>query len=171
MGAVVTRRIPPPNPLLNPAAPPLGALGDGSWLQHQDTLQGRLQNNLEGQLQANSLAAQYQGRFQQAVQDYQSARVSHPPRQEYKPPDRVLLSVNPQSTIAANKIAGALSQLPMRLAGKITSITFVEKLDHNHKPTAQVFAVTYTNNHVLEFGDVDAFPSEADIARIALECP
>lgn len=126
--------------------------------------------------QSSQLNAAQHAAAAQAAQNSLGAQmypgyVGPPNQQAARPPDRVVMSVAPQATKAATKISQALEQLPMRLAGQILSINFVEKLDANFKVTGRVFMVTYTNNRTLEFGDVDSFPSEADIARIALECP
>lgn len=160
----------PPQPPKQPRSPlpPLPTIVQAQQsLMAQAAANNHAQAQAAAQMAANSLLGPLQGNAMN--QRYPQQASPAPPT--YHPPDRVVLSVNPQSTIAANKISHTLTQLPMRLAGKISSITFVEKLDHNHKPTAQAFVITYTNNRTLEFDDIDAFPSEADIARIALECP
>lgn len=86
-------------------------------------------------------------------------------------PDREMLSIDPLTTKAAAKIARALEQIPMRMAAKILRIAFVVKYAAGTHDQTQVFVVTYANNATLEFGDIDMFPTDADIARIALECP
>lgn len=160
VGVVPLKMMPPAQPLPTIVQAQQGLNAQMARANQQAAL---AQAQAQAQMAANSLLGQLQGNAANNPRNYQS-----PP---HYLPERVVLSVSPQSTIAANKISQTLTQLPMRLAGKISSINFVEKLDRNQKPTAQVFVVTYINNRTLEFDDIDAFPSEADIARIALECP
>lgn len=98
-----------------------------------------------------------------------SASVPVPPGSPARD-ERVVLAVAPQATKAAQSIDRLLAQIPMRLAGRIASVRFVEKLEGN-QVAAQMFVVTYDNRRVLEFANIDTFPTETDIARIALECP
>jgi len=73
------------------------------------------------------------------------------------------ITVNPLFQRAQEKLALMGQMLPMRVLQKIRSAQmFVDPLK---------FVVIFNNEHRLEFDDVDAFPSEEHIARIALECP
>lgn len=59
-----------------------------------------------------------------------------------------------------------VEQIPFRLCHKIQEIRF--------GPGSVVyptFEVVYMGGKVVEFENVDSFPTDADIARIALECP
>jgi len=74
-----------------------------------------------------------------------------------------MITVNPLVQRAQEKLALMGQMLPMRVLQKIRSAQmFVDPLK---------FVVIFNNEHQLEFDDVDAFPSEEHIARIALECP
>lgn len=65
------------------------------------------------------------------------------------------------------KIAQAIDQLPMSICAQIAHIIF--RFGDEHQPMR--FDVIFTNQRVLSFTDVNAFPAEEHIARIALECP
>jgi hypothetical protein len=59
----------------------------------------------------------------------------------------------------------AMRKLPWRIARHIQSLAFW------HDEPQLRFEIVFDNGHKLEFTDVDRFPSDADIAQIALECP
>lgn len=84
------------------------------------------------------------------------ARVSRTYAHQVKP-----LAARVQGAI--DKVCG---QLPIRLCSRISSIRFGP--DGVIDPT---FEVEYMGGKVIQFENVDEFPTEADIARIALECP
>lgn len=72
--------------------------------------------------------------------------------------------------LANRKVKLAVEQcvreLPFRLTHKIQEIRFGP--DGVIDPR---FEVVYMGGKVIEFENVDSFPTDADIARIALECP
>ncbi len=74
------------------------------------------------------------------------------------------LTIIPAAEKARAKLNKLLDQIPMRLAANIRDIDFYDR-----GPAR--FVITYTNTHTLEFENVDEFPTDTDIARIALECP
>jgi hypothetical protein len=73
---------------------------------------------------------------------------------------------HPYETRIRAAMQRACEQLPLRLAHKISEIRFGPDGVTNPR-----FEVVYMGGKVIEFDDVDNFPSDADIARIALECP
>lgn len=76
---------------------------------------------------------------------------------------KILFAMDPTLVIMQRKLFELSVRLPVRLIAQIRRITLVDD------PLR--VEVEYINGHVLLIHDVDAFPSEADIARIALECP
>jgi hypothetical protein len=70
---------------------------------------------------------------------------------------------NPVHNAMNAKLFKLSTQLPMRLILQIKSVNL-----YNDPMRIEVL---YMNDHVLVIPDVDAFPSEEHIARIALECP
>lgn len=59
-----------------------------------------------------------------------------------------------------------VAQIPFRLAHRIQEIRFgPDGVIDPH------FEVVYMGGKVIEFENVDTFPTDADIARIALDCP
>jgi hypothetical protein len=58
-----------------------------------------------------------------------------------------------------------MRKLPWRIARHIQSLAF-----WYDEPQLR-FVLVFDNGHKLEFTDVDRFPTDADIAQIALECP
>lgn len=56
--------------------------------------------------------------------------------------------------------------LPMRLATRISMIRFGPQgvID-------PMFEVVFMGGHVITFPDIERFPSDDDLARIAIECP
>jgi hypothetical protein len=103
-----------------------------------------LTQNLQNQL---SNAAQNWAVGQQVTQSAQSA----------------IATMIPMSMVAQRKMMDASLALPMRVLAKIRS------LDLHQDPLR--FVVTFENGKQLEFENVDAFPRDEDIARIALDCP
>ena len=67
------------------------------------------------------------------------------------------------STKVSQKICRALDQLPMSICAHIDRIEFWQD--------PMRFTVVFGNQHKVSFDDVDRFPAEEHIARIALECP
>lgn len=82
-------------------------------------------------------------------------------------PEQPAVSVAVGYVKIQTQIYRAIEQLPLSLAAKITNISFF----HAHGDTRQHLVVTYTNGHAFSIEDVDNFPSDEHIARIALECP
>lgn len=70
-------------------------------------------------------------------------------------------------TKVKSKTQQALDRLPMNLCAQIDRIEFWE----NMSAMPMHFTVVFNNGHTVSFDDVDAFPAEEHIARIALECP
>lgn len=58
-------------------------------------------------------------------------------------------------------------QLPLSIASSIHSCYYLER----EGTEAARFVVVFSNRRTLTFYDVDAFPSDEHIGRIALECP
>jgi hypothetical protein len=85
----------------------------------------------------------------------------------YQMPVQPAVSVAVGHVKVQTQIYRAIEQLPLSLAAKITSINFF----HAHDDKRQHLVVTYTNGHSFSIEDVDNFPSDEHIARIALECP
>ena len=83
--------------------------------------------------------------------------------QQYHPAPAI--SVVPLLEVARSKIEALISQLPMKVLAGISRIEFFDHV----KP--MMFVVTYTNQRTLEFTDLDAFPSDAVVARIILDAP
>jgi hypothetical protein len=65
------------------------------------------------------------------------------------------------------QIEKLLDAIPMSLAGHIVVIHFYAKHDGDEAH----FVVRYDNDHILKIYEIDEFPSDEHIARIALECP
>jgi hypothetical protein len=57
--------------------------------------------------------------------------------------------------------------LPMSIAHKVKTLDFFSK--DGTRPAR--FVLTFANTRTVEFDDIDNFPSDEHIARIALECP
>lgn len=57
--------------------------------------------------------------------------------------------------------------LPMSIAAKIIRLDYFEA----DKTTPACYVITFVNQRTLEFGEVDTFPTDEHIARIALDCP
>jgi hypothetical protein len=60
----------------------------------------------------------------------------------------------------------AIVQLPMRLTYKVETIRFGP--DGSDDPQ---FEVVFKGGKVITFDNLDTFPTDADIGRIAVECP
>lgn len=63
------------------------------------------------------------------------------------------------------RIDKLVEALPMKLAGRISEIR-LEQSGNNY-----AFVVIFEGGHELTFENVDEFPTDADLARIALEAP
>ena len=106
---------------------------------------------------------------------------SHPAANSIYPPatnqlgqhsyERTVFGVNPIEFKAQQAITTVVQQLPMRMATSIARINYAHTENNNGSPTNPHFQVTFTNAHTIKFYNVDTFPLEEDIARIALECP
>lgn len=77
--------------------------------------------------------------------------------------NNILFTVDPVHVMMQRKLLELSVRLPVRLTTQIKRIALIEE------PLR--IEVVYANGYTLVIHDVDAFPSEADIARIALECP
>jgi hypothetical protein len=77
------------------------------------------------------------------------------------------ISMSGLETKVQRKITQAIDQLPMSICAHIASISF--RYADANKPIR--FEVLFDNQRILSFAEVDAFPAEEHIARIALECP
>lgn len=75
------------------------------------------------------------------------------------------VSVRPLQLKIQTAIGRLCDQLPMRLARKIVEVRFGPE-----GVTDPRFEVVFLGGRVLVFDNVDEFPTDADIARIALEC-
>jgi hypothetical protein len=86
--------------------------------------------------------------------------------QTFSPPPSYSQSVKPTNRKFQLALDRAIEQLPIRLANKIHVIRFgPDGSDDPH------FEVIFKSGKVVTFEDVDHFPTDADIARIAVECP
>lgn len=65
----------------------------------------------------------------------------------------------------ATQVQKLVEQLPMSIAGGITSCAYYER----DREEAARFVITFTNQRTLTFYDVDNFPSDEHVGRIALE--
>ena len=111
----------------------------------------------------NALQAQAQQNFASQLSQYVNQGLSAA-NQAYQPP---AISLSGLETKVQRKISQAIDQLPMSLCARIATIQF--RYAHENHPMR--FVVVFTNNHTIEFLDVDGFPADEHIARIALECP
>lgn len=59
--------------------------------------------------------------------------------------------------------------LPMTIASKIVRLDFMEP--DKAAGYSACFQIMFNNGRMLEFNDIDAFPTDEHIARIALDCP
>ena len=108
------------------------------------------------------LDAQAQQAFAQAAQQL-NAQVQNYSLGNLPPP---AISMSGLETKVQRKISQLVDQLPMRICSRIR-VTFV----YAHEGNPARFVVTFDNQRTLEFQDVDAFPADEHVARIALECP
>jgi hypothetical protein len=74
------------------------------------------------------------------------------------------VTVVPIAQVTRAKIDKLLEQLPMRVIVGISSVNF-----YSEEPMR--FTVVYTNMRVLEFNDIDDFPSAAHVSRVLLDSP
>lgn len=115
----------------------------------------------QAQAQAQALAAQQQWTTMQA-----QTQAGLQAAQAFRPDPLVpLVRVQPRVTKARGKIERMVEVLPIRICAKILSIEFYDHI------VPMRFVITFTNQRTLEFDDVEEFPSDAHVARIALECP
>ena len=115
---------------------------------------GPSSQGLNSQQYANAPQAQYAG-AQQIPTSY----------------ERTVFGVTPIEFKAQQAITTVVQQLPMRIATSISRILYSHTENNNGSPTDPAFVVVFTNAHTIKFHNVDTFPLEEDIARIALECP
>jgi hypothetical protein len=100
---------------------------------------------------------------------------SHPAAQ-YNPNPvsyaRTVSGVHPLEFKAQRAITTVVEQLSMRIAQSIYRIEF--KVDDSKYPGPSPnsrYVVTFIDAKKLEFHNVETFPLDEDVARIALECP
>lgn len=74
--------------------------------------------------------------------------------------------INPSDRKVRLALDQVSEQLPLRLSRKISEIRF----GPDGAPSPQ-FEVVFAGGKIVTFGNVDTFPTGADIARIAVECP
>ena len=82
-----------------------------------------------------------------------------------------MFGVNPIEFKASEAITTVVRQLPMAIITKIARIDFIQQENNNQHPTNPRFEVRFVNAHTVRFENVDTFPLDEDIGRIALECP
>jgi hypothetical protein len=121
-------------------------MADFSWRNHQmDALKYALQQGI--------IKSGDAGKF---LRDFPAE--SQPPSYTH--------SAKPTNRKVQLALDRAIEQLPIRLANKIHVIRFgPDGSDDPH------FEVIFKSGKVVTFEDVDHFPTDADIARIAVECP
>jgi hypothetical protein len=140
-----------------PPAPPAYA----SQLQHVDqALFDQLAaQQLTGQTPQNyahyNSLAQQQHYAQNAIQQAAANRSPSP-----------FASFRPLEIKMQRKVARLVAQIPMRLAARIVSIDCYETGTNNLS-----IVVLFDNRQQIIFANIDEFPTDEDIARIALECP
>ena len=143
MGAASQIAAVPPNYLQN--------VGVGGAL-HQSAIAQQIQaNQVQHNLTAQGLQAAWANQANQAQTNQTAPAVS----------------MAALSTKASQKISRALDLLPVNLCAHIVCIEFWRS---SFEAPAR-FTVAFTNGHKVSFDDVDNFPAEEHIARIALECP
>jgi hypothetical protein len=83
-----------------------------------------------------------------------------------------VINVNPAISKYRAAIERATAQLPMRVAARITAIV-LRRTTSALKGASNdaAFVVVFDDGRELRFEELDAFPADEDIARIALECP
>jgi hypothetical protein len=80
---------------------------------------------------------------------------------------RCRISVSARDAKVHKQIAKLIDALPMAIAMHIASVDFyVESKDEPAN-----FTIVFDNRRTLVFEDINEFPSDAHIARIALDCP
>jgi hypothetical protein len=90
-------------------------------------------------------------------------------------PDSYCARTSPAHVKIQEAINKAVAQLPFRLALKIDHIKFgpevvgFNQLTFEHEYKDLGFVVKYISGKEIKFYDIDEFPTDADIARIALE--
>ena len=84
----------------------------------------------------------------------------------YTPSPHYTHTVGPRATKVRAALDRASIMLPMRLAHRISNIRFGPE-----GVTDPVFEVCFVGGKVIQFDNLDTFPTEEDIARIAVECP
>ena len=86
---------------------------------------------------------------------------------QYQARPKPLLTMNVRELKLRTQVEACVRVLPTRICVHVVSIEY-----WNHPPSGvSRFTVTFDNQKTLDFEDVDNFPSDEHIARIALECP
>lgn len=124
------------------------------------TVAGGLNSNQNIQ---NNLGAQQQ----QWQQQWQQAQGLSGLAQQFEPPIQPDVMLSVVQSKAHQQALRAIELMPMSLAVRLTDIQFYRSRDG----APARFVVRFTDGRNLEFGNVDTFPADADIARIALESP
>lgn len=144
-----------------------------AWEKLRDSLDRGILNGVDWSNRSDSfrrfaseygLAKSYD-EIQAVIEEYRKlARLPPPPPPE--PPPKYSRSYRPFAYKADAAIERVCEQLPFRLAHKIAEIRFGP--DGVVDP---MFEVVFMGGKVIQFDNLDTFPTEADIARIAVECP
>lgn len=134
-------------------------LKDSQLAHNAQAMQNAYNQNL-----GQGLNAAAQG-YNQNLRNLQALQGVLPQQHYHQQQPRItsILTAFPLTALANDKINKCVAQLPLRLAQKITSISLATEGDD------LFFVIKYTNDREIRFNEVDEFPSDADIARIALE--
>jgi hypothetical protein len=116
----------------------------------------------------NAMSQGYQGVHGLQAQQAMQAQAQHAMQAQAFAQQSPMVSHSPINFKVTDKITECTRQLPMALAAKIHMIAFYTD--------PYRFVVVFKDKpemipQKLVFDDVDDFPSDAHIARIALECP
>jgi hypothetical protein len=79
-------------------------------------------------------------------------------------PESFVVRLSPMHVKIQHAINKAIAELPMRLALEIREIKFGPEESDN-----PAFVVTYNTGKEIKFFNIDEFPTDMDIGRIALE--
>lgn len=77
------------------------------------------------------------------------------------------MRINVAEAKAQAQVKALVDQIPMSLARHILSCAFF----NGDQDVSSCFVVTFYNGHQVRFIEIDEFPSDKHIARIALDCP
>lgn len=83
-----------------------------------------------------------------------------------------IVSASPLHDRSHTAIRALTSQLPMRILGAIEQVKLLATVDSVENMQGNFrYVVEFKGGRKLEFANADTFPTEADVARVALECP